>query len=203
MESNKLPDNLIDDFIMGLLNKKDDQSFRQRLEIDIELAERVKLRREMISGVEAFGRKIFKQELRNIHEEVITQKTAPAKKRNLMPYLLAAASVLVLVVALLWMTKGSGTQSPEELYATYFKAPNISIAQRDNGNEQLLTLEQLYKNQSYQEALPLFEIQLKNTPTSNLLLGTGISYLELNQPEKALSYFKQITDRGDLILKMR
>ena len=197
MENDKLTDQLIDEFIMGLLNKKDDRAFRQRMEMDLDLAEQVKLRREIISGVEAFGRKTFKQELKDIHTEVIDQKASPAKRRSLLPYIAAAASVLVLVIALYWMMNDNGKISPEEIYIAAFKAPDISIAQRAEGNEQLLTLEQLYKNKDYQAALPLFEAELKNTPTSNLLLGAGIAALESDQVEKALSYFKQITEKGD------
>ncbi len=199
MENNNLPDNLIDDFIMGLLNKEEDKQFRQGLQKDNKLAERVKIRRDVINGIEAFGRKDLKNQLKVIHKEVIGQKASPAKRRSLLPYLAAAASILILVMAVAYLMNQGGVPNSQELYASYFKPYDISGAQRSEGNEQLIQLEKLYANQKYAEALPLLEIQLNadETKSSDLLLAAGISNLELNQSEKALSYFNRITAKGD------
>ncbi len=190
-------DKQIDDFILGLLSEHEEQSFRQDLKTNMELAAQVDLRREMINGIEAFGRKAFKEELIEIHKEVIDNRQEKGKRRSLFPYIAAAASVLILIVALFYLMDGNGAQSPNAIVDRFFEISDISIAQRDNGDEKLLTLEKLFNDKKYRDALPLFEEQLNINPTSNLLLGAGIAYLKLDQAQKALSYFEQITAKKD------
>ena len=181
---------------MERLNKEDANAIRQRMQTDTQLAEAVKLRREMIYGVEAFGRKALKEQLKGIHEEVIHQPAPTAKRRPLFPILAAVAAVLLLLLMLPWLIDGDA-QSPDELYAAYFEHHLISLAQRDAVDPNLLTLEKLYNDKNYQDALDLFETYLNGSIASNLLLGAGISYLETGQPEKARPLFNQIIDSKD------
>lgn len=199
MENNKLPEKLIDDFIMGLLNKEDDRSFRQRLQKEPALAKEVTLRREMISGLEAFGRKDLKEELKNIHEEVIGQNKQPAKRRSLFPYIAAAASVLVLFVALSWFMNRNTVQSPQQLYASYFEPYDISGMPREGNEELIIRMKQLYANGKYREALPLLEAEREKPSArySELSLAIGIAYLEEDQPEKAAQNFDLIIINED------
>ena len=88
----------LDDYFMGRLNEEDRLLFQQELEKDTDLAKEVNLRRTLMEGMEAFGRRSLKEELQGIHEEVIVKKQAtPAKRRRLLPYIAAAASVLLLI----------------------------------------------------------------------------------------------------------
>ena len=98
MEKDKF-NNAIDDYLMGRLNNTDRMLFLQELEKDADLAGAVKLRQELLNGVEAFGRQTLKNQLKEIHQEVIRPQEAPAKSRRLLPYLMVAASILFLFFA--------------------------------------------------------------------------------------------------------
>ncbi len=199
MDNNKLPEEKIDDFIMGLLNKEDDKLFRKRLQNEPALAEQVTLRREMISGLEAFGRKDLKEELKGIHQEVVGRKEPIAKRRSLFPYIAAAASVLILLVALSWLMNRNTVQTTQDLYASHFEPYDISGVKRDGNEEAIIIMKQLYTDGKYSEVLPLLEAELEKPEAkfSELSMAIGISNLEQGQPEKAIKSFEKITLRGD------
>ncbi len=198
MEKNKFIDS-IDDYLMGRLDNTDRMLFLKELEQDADLAGAVKLRQELLNGVEAFGRQNLKDQLKEIHQEVIPSQKTPAKRRRLLPYLMVAASILLLVFALSRFLQEPAIKSTPELYAAYFSPYDIPSSQRNATNELDLQIADLYNNKKYSMVLPLLEEKLAslNPQPSNLLLAKGIALLETNQAEKALLSFQQITTNKD------
>jgi len=187
---------------MGRLNKKDKNAFELKLKNNADLAGEVKLRREMISGLEAYGRQSLKDELKVIHKAVIrpTGATAPAqKRRRFLPFIAAAASILILVFALFKFNDKAVSQNPDDLYASYFTPYELTVGERSTGVEEIIQMKQLFNDEKYSEALPLLNAQLAtlNPKPSNLLLAAGIAQLESGHPEKALEHFQEITANKD------
>ncbi len=199
MENNNSKDQKIDDFIMGLLSKENQQKLEDQMDKDASFAEEVKLQQDVIEGIKIYSRKDFKSKLDVIEKEFVGKKPAKHKRRSLFPILVAAASILVLVFALYWVYDQGSQQTNQELYAAYFEPYDISNDQRTTSDEEIVKIKSLYKSGEYSEVLPLLERQITspvNTPTY-LLLAAGISHLELNQPSKALMYFNQISEKKD------
>lgn len=188
----------IDDYIFGTLSEQEHQLFQKRLEAEPELAEQVKIQQALKSGVEAFGRKTLKTELQGMHEEVVGLQPEPAKRRSLRSMLIAAASFLLLISAMLWLFAGPGDDQ-EGLYATYFKAYDLSTTQRSKANEALINIEQLYQDEKYAVALPLIQAHVDSlSPApSSWLLAAGICQLELDRPQEALQFFQKISAQQD------
>lgn len=200
MKEKELPDHLIDDFILGHLSDSERQSFAQKLELNPELAQQIKIRRKAISGLEAYGRKALKEELKIIQLEFDNESLEPiAKKRRLFPYVIAAASILLLIFAASWFFTKNSAKTADQLYASYFKAYDITTEQRSNNINDLSKIYQLYQDKKYKELIPLLDIQLKqmNPQPSDLLLMAGIAHLESNQAQKAITNLKKITSNGD------
>ncbi len=200
MANSNYTDEQIDDYIMGLLDENQKSLFEKELKTDAALSLYLKERKELILGIEEYHAQKFKDKLKVIHSKNFeTPPTQIAKKRNLRSWLAIAATVAFLIVAMMWMNNSSYSSS--KLYAANFQPYEMSFSQRGNEDEKLLRLEDLYKTGKYEDALPLFEELNKQSSSSKMLLGAGISKLALNQAEKALVDFKLILDNGDLLFK--
>ena len=201
MDQPNYTDQQIDDFIMGLLDEKEKALFNKELASNNELAIRLEDRRVLIKGIEEYHSLELKHKLKNIHSKVFD--SAPmqtARRRSLIPWIAAAATIALLIVALLWMNNSKATS--EQLYASNFKPFELSFTQRDDVDTQLLQLEVLYDNGQYEEAIPIFESKIResNNP-GQLQLGIGISKMAVGQNEAALQHFDIILKSGDLLFK--
>jgi len=191
---------LIDDYILGLLNEEELNLFEEKLKTDEKFVAQLNMRKGIINGIEAFGRQNLKEELKNIHQEVISQKVEkPAKERRLIPYIAVAATISILVIALFWLLNFDSNPSHNDLYSQYFAPYTLSIAQRSDNKEVDIKISQLYNDKKYKEVIPLLKTKLQPLAPkpSSLLLATGIAHLEIGQAKDALKYFNQITANED------
>ncbi len=200
MEDNKWLLEKIDDFILGKLDTDTAQIFREALQKDDKLMEELNIRKAIYDGLETHRRRNLRLHIKGIHKEMLEElmPQTGAKKRVLWPYW-AAASIVIFAIAFAWWFKSSQPQNPEDLYFAYFEPYDASLMQRTQNDTALLLISNLYKNKKYKQVLPLMEAQLNNpaAASSTLILATGITYLELDQPRKALDLFEQIDGRGD------
>lgn len=198
-----MPDNieqLIEDYLLNRLNPQQRMEFENRLSTDEQLSQQLALRRLAFKGARSAGRDRLRNRLKNIHQEV---QKPPAKTRRLWPLItsLAAAVTLLLIGGTLFF-RGQNL-SPQELFVQNYQAYPLSLTSRGEAEElERAQLNQRYKNKDYQAALPLFEKLLsQDEKNARLLLGAGISHLELNQTKQAQTYFEAIIAAQDLRLQ--
>jgi len=189
------------DYIMGVSDDKERSLLEGALSSDETLGTRLDEHRLFIQGIEAYHNQALKNKLKDIHRQNIhTTPVKSAKRRSLMPWLAAAATVALLVVALTWMNNTA--LSNDQLFASNFEPYELGLTQRGDTEATLMTIEQLYSNGQYQEAIPLFETLIEeNEDLIYLQLGAGVSKLANNQAQEALTHFEVIIDRGDLLFK--
>lgn len=199
MEKPNFTDGQIDDYLMGRAAGEDKSLLEKALVNDEDLNLRLQERKDLVAGVEEYHAQLFKDKLKKIHRNNFDIATKPtAKRRSLIPWLAAAASIALLIVALFWLN-GSALSS-DELYAANFEPYELSLSQRDDVDPQELQAETLYTKGQYSQAIPIFETLIaKGNPSAQLQLGAGIAKLETNRAQEALGHFKAILTSGDLL----
>lgn len=109
----------------------------------------------------------------------------------------AIAAILVATGFFAWYTLHGG-MSNRQLYEMYFKPYKVSMNVRgvaDDTQAEIRKALSMYENGNYQQALPLFENVLKNSPANFAVnLYTGISLMELQQYSSATESFAKIIE---------
>ena len=173
-------------------------NFENKLSENQDLQEEVELRRNIIKGAKSLGRDKMKERLKNIHQEV---NKPPTARRRIWPFLSGVAAAIALLVVNWTYFSSTTDKNPEGLFAANYQPYELSLTSRDNTTEEIAALNALYNNKEYKATLPLFEKALLQNPNDvRMLLGTGISLLELGKTEKARSYLLRILAAQDLRL---
>jgi hypothetical protein len=187
----------IDNYLLNLLSPEEKKAFESQLESDDSLREKVMLQQTAMKSIEGLGRIELKSKLQQIHQEVRDENNSGSNLRFLIYKFSAAAAFIGLILfSWLWIN-----QSPSslDLYAKNFEIYELNLNQRSGDNDTYTSLEKLYSNENYSEAIPLFQEILNNSSSksSEIYLGLGISFLKIDQPTKAIVQFEEILKNKD------
>jgi|GEM_PF-3155447 len=188
----KVNEEKIDDFLLDRMSQADNQAFEQEIEKDKELANQVKLQREIMGGLAVVGKAQFKARLDRIKKETFkesTETTSPiVEKKGIPSWVWWGIGVLALsLAALLFWQLNSGGEDPDVIYADLFEVYDVPVVQRDTDDQQLIKeLSAYYKEEAYQAFIDGFAPQKDNFQDHpELILSLGISYLVVDQPADA------------------
>lgn len=192
-------DQHIDDYLMNRLSKNELTEFEYNMQNNKELYNSVQLRKLIIKGIKSNEKDKLKSRLKIIHNEV--NKKHQKSKYILWRRVAAVAAVFLVIMAYFTFSSTNKVDS-KELYASNFEAYPISLVNRsDEGKDELIQLNSLYRNKEYKAALAIIhQIQEKEELNSRLQLAAGICLMELDKTTEARSYFKMIINKHDLRL---
>ncbi len=182
------------DYLLGRLDKGDQQQFENDLKQDKDLLEALALQRDIIVGIQAG----FDDQLRKKLEEVRDQKEGlvrPMVPTKLWKWASAAAIILGTLGVFLYMNQ---TTLTERLYATYFDDfPNIiSPGQRDQ-----VTAEPAFAamdQEQWQKAIEAFSSLQEARPDEVFpQFYQGMAYLHLEQWDEAIAKFESVRQSND------
>ncbi|MEL6863114.1 MAG: tetratricopeptide repeat protein [Bacteroidota bacterium] len=200
--SQKNQSDQLEQYLLGQLSDQEQNDFEKALADNPDLKQALQMEKDLLGGVENYGNQQLREQLKNIHREVISQEENPQRPAKggsfrLMP-LLAAAAVLLLLILAYW-NWSANTNSSSTLFAQYYTPHPVSFASRANTSEaQLLAIEALYKDGQYAQALPQIEQLISETPDqASLRLAAGIAQLELGRYEAAQTRFQEIINSQD------
>jgi len=191
-------ENLIDRYLLNLLSPEEKIAFEAQLKKDKTLSQEVNEHRELLDDIEGIGRLELKSKLKGIHKELKLDNDKPNSKIRTLFYRVAVAAVSLGVLSVGWWHIQQ-TPSNAELYSQNFEPFELSLIQRSESESVIRSIESLYIDGKYAQAIPLFQNALKNSTnkSSQMLLGLGISYLETDQPKKAIEQFETIITNKD------
>lgn len=194
----------IERYLNNQLKGEELVAFETALKNDPALAKELDLQTDLMEGIRTSGNRELKEQLKQIHQETIDQKTPPKKKTRTISLwkIISAAAAAILIGFLVFQTISSSDLNNQQLYATYFQPIELNHQSRnEEATHQLLEASSLYEAKKYTEALPLFQTLLALDPTdTKLQLATGICLLELNQTSQALPHFQKILALNDPFL---
>ena len=181
---------LFDQYLQGELTDMEKETFENELRADAELAtafeayKEVNFQLEQKFGVES-DRKAFQENLsKNARKSTKKKKS---KLRSLRPwYYSVAASVTILLGAWFLM------QNSKPVFEDYNQYENAYFTERGDVNANMKLAQEAFNAKNYEEALPQFEILVKENPSPEIELYYGISLMELNRLKEAEIVFKEI-----------
>lgn len=153
---------------------------------------------QLISGLEYYGKEVFKKQLQVLHAELIPAQRRRSRLRRMRLLVLSAAALLLLLLSF-WFLPPT---APSDPFGAYYHPYALQLDSRDTVDSTLAQATQLYQNRNCQQALPLLETLLAAQPQQlPLQLACGNCYLQQQQPEAALRWFRQTLRADDLLYR--
>ena len=202
---------LINKFIEGTLSEEEIVLYNKKIELDEAFREQTKFEIQMHHSLDEANwsfvedinnenvleyKKLLSEpktiELKEILNNIVQEKTSKPQKKFKVWYGIAAILLVCISLFSLFINK-----EQEDLYAKYLDKSEIpSLAVRSVNENPLLTIQQLFEEERYDETLSLISdsILSKSYSRGTLLIIKGISLLETNQNEEALKNFDKLID---------
>ncbi len=207
---------LIEGYIKGLLSKKEEESFLERLKSDPEFKEKVALEIEFFNALDDNSWNFIKQNsteaddykklleeedlqnlkktLKQVNKELNTKTEKQTKVKRLYYYVAAVASVII-ILGLFF----NPTISNQDLYINYIYLDDLpSFATRGSVNSyenKLVKGQKFFEHGDYQKSLTIFESVLKEIKTNaSLYIYIGIAQTEKGLYKKAENTFDSLID---------
>ncbi len=192
---------LISRYLEGEMDPIEATGFEEALENNPELKEEMDLYREVDSAIADTEVLDLRAQLDEIHEELTPQLEKITKKSSKRVLRYAVAASIAVIISLgtysLFFKKVNNNKIVTEFYKPY----DVTLINRSaNTNITPMMREALYKyeNQEYNEAVLLFQDILEINPEMTAShLYSGISYLELQEYEKAKESFIAVLEHND------
>ncbi len=204
---------LIEHFLREVLSEKEKKEFLERVKTDHEFRKKFLFEKQLFESlnendwsfiehenldeVQTYSA-LFKndktKELRQVLKEVQVEQNKPVKKKSRQWLLYASAAAIAISLSVLSLLTNKTNNN--ELYANYLdisELPSLSV-RGDNSNEQMITVEQLFKKKDYKNALPLLEkaLNISERNRATLFLYKGISEMELKKYQAAETTFNTL-----------
>ena len=191
-----LENNHIDDYLLGRLEGKDLAAFEQKLQTDMDFAKIVSQQKQAMDLLLKVGDLEMKKEVQEVQVLFKKGKQPRSLIQVWRPWILAAAVIIMLIFSYFAL------QGPtaEQLFEANYTAYNISYGDRDASDPlkmKLAEASKYYQQKDFAQALPIFESVQSDLKDAKLQLMMGVTYLELNQFEKAQNSFSQIITEKD------
>jgi len=210
---------IIDDYLNNRLSREDLIAFEKQLFIDHDLAEEVRINRNLFALHEtedwddinilnedgiAYQEYLLSDDAKKIRT-AINKASNKYKRNSITPikryqrYYGIAASLVLLIAFSYTFTSNQNT--PENLYADYSNLSDLpSLTQRSDADKLLSDAEELFLNKQYLGAVRSLELYSEkyNSQSVNTFLYKGMCYLELEQYSNAKQIFKTLQSSDSL-----
>lgn len=182
----------VEAYLSGRMNIDERKVFEALLLENKVLRETVRNEQLIKLNVKKYHNSKIKKQLQQIHHETINRK-------NIIRRLLIIAILVSIALGAYYFFPRKITVSNQELYAQYYSKYQIETLQRGNDDAILKDVFDLYEDNSFDKLVNRTEANaLNNIPVSYRLI-LGISYLELEELEKAKLVFQNIIDNKDVV----
>lgn len=187
---------LIEKYILGQLDSKEEVSFEARMK-DTDFEQELNLQKDLSQAFKAEGRVHLKNQLQQFESKISgqSQQEAVVRRLPLRRILLIAAGVACLVLAVYFASNTGPTN--QDLFAQNFSPyPNVEapIDKGSNTTDPRASAFQSYEQGNYPAAIQQLE-QLANQNDA-VYFYKGICYLAIENSSSAISSFEAMQDKG-------
>ena len=186
---------LIDQYLKGTLNTKDQTSFDQMIKKP-EFKAELEFRTQLAEASRNIGRAELKNRFATLEEHKSEKVEAPISTFIVYRrYIAIAASLAILACAIFLLKPSSAVSSNDALYAANYPVMLNKITNNTRGeaSEDSLSIAMTnFDRGDYDEALPIFDAFLGRKPQLKMYLGV-IDY-ENGDYQKALEYWTEISE---------
>jgi tetratricopeptide (TPR) repeat protein len=190
---------LIEKYLDQVLTDEEKILFDNLMISSKEFVSQLELAKSTVSALREKHNTKIKDDLKTIYQATKSEK--PHKTDKKFYWMAAAILILTLSPALYWYFVPN--TSNQELYMAHYEVYPASPNVRGEGSTTTLaSAMEYYRNADYKRALDLFmEYHEANTQFDQILLYIGNCYLNLDETNKAIVYFKKGQKSDDAIIK--
>ncbi len=191
---------LFDQYLQGEMTVEERNSFERTLSENPEFAAEFRTFKEVLEQLEnKFGheqeREAFKENLSAIADKHFNKEKP--KVFPMRPWYYAAAASVAILFGLFFFDYN---QNPS--FNDYNHPEQAHFTERSNANENLIEAEKTFNERKFKEAIPFFEVVLKNKKTAEIQYYYGVSLLQASQYNKAETVFNELKS-GSSVYKER
>ncbi|ELR70933.1 hypothetical protein C900_03216 [Fulvivirga imtechensis AK7] len=201
MEQEEKDIELIEAYHQGTLSEDEIAAFEKRRAEDEDFDRKVEDYVHIMSEIRTFGERDFMKKLHSWEKDIAGEKEA--KVIPLKTILSIAAAIIIILIPIGYLLMSDQTQQgPQELYTAYFKPYEDVISERSESSGLLEQGLSAYNQENYRQAITYLEGFVKENPENNgSKTYLGIAYLASNEPEKAESILKDVTQNASGLFK--
>jgi TolA-binding protein len=175
------------------------------------------IEKELIQGLQSEGEQELLQKIQHIDKNLEQEgffEPKKSSKTTAFIRLFAAAASIVFILSFAWYYSSNSTVNYQQEYAAAFeqydntlsKAVQMELSEQGFGGnpdeealQEILIAMETYDNKEYTQAVTLLQRCLKKQPASTyqnkMELYLGLSYLESNKIEKAITQFQNLSSK--------
>lgn len=189
-----------DSYTAGKMTPKEKDVFEASLEKDVTLKQAFDDYLHLTEGLSAFGYAKFSEKIADWESEIAAEKNT--KIVPLKSWYMIAATISLLIVAVLGWWKFGMQDSSEELYASYYQPyPDILTSRGSSGETLLNEALYYYESGNYELAIEKLNKVLADDQDNNeLRFYLGQAYLANNDALKAQTVFRSLLDQNNFAL---
>lgn len=187
----------IDAYLLGQLSPEERKAFEEAMNQHETLRQQVDEHRLLIEGIEQAGNERVKARFQQL------ERSKPYR-RNIRFRMAVAASLIVLVVAGIFLFNALNRTDAQQIFASHFDPYPVieqgTIRGTNDGSELVQGL-QAYEQGQYATAIDLLvPFQSANPHQTIVQFYLGLSYLANNQAERAVVVLRPLADNSDFAL---
>lgn len=190
----------IERYLRGAMNADELNAFEEELKNNRKLEKEVTLHREIAAAALESDVMEFRE---LVNAAISEQSEKPIiLRQNNRKYLLIAASISILLLAIWGISTQLIKPSAQQLYSSYYEPYDDLITGRSDrlADEKLSEFMSLYNQRQYQDAIALIQdISIAEKPLIQLYVG--ICFLNTNQFDEAINNFTQVSTNDNLLKK--
>ncbi len=197
---------LIESYIDGELGQKEILGFEDLMSSDLGIKHDYNLSVDINNSVLEEDVMALRETMDYMYKEELVVKRTPSIFANRRFYYAAASAALLIATGGLIQRISSPDMATGEVFDKYYTPYEITVTHRSGNTEVdrlLLNAFEKYEEQSYDQALVLFEEVLETRNNDMALnLYSGISYMEEEEFQKAKTSFDNIiSDKDNLFIE--
>jgi tetratricopeptide (TPR) repeat protein len=172
------------------------------------------IEKELIEGLQLEGEKELLQKIKAVDKNLAQEgffESKKSKSSSQFIRLFAAAASIAFIFSFAWYYSNNSAVNYQQIYATTFEqydntlseAVQMELSEQGFGGnpdeaalQEILIAMNAYDNKEYEQALTLLQECLEKGHASNyqnkIELHLGLSYLEVNETEKAITQFQNL-----------
>ena len=180
----------IDNYFQGKLEITEKEAFETRLELDKNFAEEVAFYLQTRASLQ-------EEKLRQRHAEWLPNRQRSKQTVIYKRMAMGVAASLVLMI-FGWLLLKKPELTPEQMATEYIELNLMNLPFTMDGTQDSLELgKRFYNEKKYSEAMAIFKKLLDREPQA--LEFTGLTALQMNKYEVAMSYFEKLSQNAELI----
>lgn len=196
---NQLIESKIDKALFANITAEGIESLKEELREEID-SEQIDLHVDIVRAVNAYGNDLLRQELKQLHIKHFGKEHQLAKGRVGLKYILLVLIGILSIGAATYLLKAKNSgKTSMQLFAEYYSPVEFNSTQRNMGQGSTIILEDLYQGGQYAEYIELWERNFgqREDLTSEVILASGVAYVEMDSYDKAIKQFDVIIDNND------